>query len=224
MSDNDSDWLARELKKTHKDRRRVHIASVVGVCLLVGISILILHSVKHNPTLKVADTSSNIQTSTPSVAGSSTTSTSPTTTSTSNSQEQATLSQEEAQDKADAAQDEANAEQDLKNAEDSQSTLNSETPPASSTTEPTISVPAVTTPLPAPSCTGSSNLTSTYNAYIQAEGALDSFEQDPASYVATAGISAAVVESEEQSKLSSLEGAASQAQSAYQAAESSFSC
>jgi hypothetical protein len=57
MSDNDSDWLARELKKNRKDRRWVHIGSIVGVCLLVGISVIVLHSLKHNTPVKLANSS-----------------------------------------------------------------------------------------------------------------------------------------------------------------------
>jgi len=123
-----------------------------------------------------------------------------------------------------AAKDEAIAEQDIKNAENSQLALNNQTTPTTSATEPTITVPTPTTPLPAPACTGSSNLTSTYNAYIQAQGALNSFEQNPASYVDVYGQTAAAIESEEQSKLASLESTASEAQSAYESARASLSC
>jgi hypothetical protein len=57
MSDNDSDWLAKELKKNHIDRRWVYLASVIGVCLLVGISVLVYHSAKHNEAVKLTDSS-----------------------------------------------------------------------------------------------------------------------------------------------------------------------
>lgn len=79
----DRDWLARELNKNRKDHRLIYAGSIVGLCLVIGVSALIYHSTKHNTPLKLANSSATTpSTNTIPIAGSTTTPASPTTTST----------------------------------------------------------------------------------------------------------------------------------------------
>lgn len=58
MSD-DSDWLARELKKGRKDHRLTYVGSFIGLCLIIGLSVIIYHAVKHNTPVKLSNSSTS---------------------------------------------------------------------------------------------------------------------------------------------------------------------
>jgi hypothetical protein len=69
----DKDWLALELEKNHKDHRLVYIGSALGLCLLIGISVLIFHHTKHDTPVNLTNSSASVPSSdTLSVGGSTT--------------------------------------------------------------------------------------------------------------------------------------------------------
>lgn len=202
-----------DLNKLHKKQRRqkvwhIIIGSLVILALIAGGSIALggKKPIKHVATvIEAGSVASGSSSSTP-VGSSSSTPTS-------------NLSQEIAADKALVAKDEAEANADLNSI---QQTPDETAPAASSFVA--VSLPAPATVVTAPSCSVPSNLNSLYNSYTQAEGALNSFNNDPSAYVDTYGLNEAALQAAEQQQRTSLEATASQAQNAYQMAERSVSC